>query len=384
MDEFTSDLRIFWHDDVLLHDTGTGVWEGKGSDLLGDLELHPENDLRVRNMRSILEKGPLKDRVRWDEGRHATPAELETVHRPDYVSWVKSTAEAGGRRLDDESTVISAQSWRAATAAAGTAIEAVDAVLSGEAKTAFALVRPPGHHAQPGRADGYCLFNNAALMAERARRAGVEKVAIVDWDVHHGNGTQACFYERPDVLTVSLHMRTGLWGESHPQTGSPAELGVGPGQGFNINVELPIGSGDQTYEAAMAAVVTPILEQYEPGLIIGAIGQDASTFDANGRQNLSMQGFRTMGRQLAAAAEELCDGRIALVQEGGYARTYAAFCLHATLEGILGVEEPALEEVLAYIPDDYRRAREAVEDVQTPLSTYWSLPLGLSGQRRTP
>ena len=271
--------------------------------------------------------------------------------------------------------MISEHSWRAATAAAGTSLAAADAVLAGEAKGALALVRPPGHHAQPAQADGYCFFNNAALVAERARRSGIDRVAIVDWDVHHGNGTQECFYARSDVLTVSLHMRTGLWGPSHVQTGSPEELGRDAGQGFNVNVELPIGSGDQAYELAMLGIVGPVLEQFRPGLIVGAIGQDASAFDPNGRQNVSMDGFRALGRELGDAARALCDGRVVLVQEGGYARSYAAFCLHATLEGVLGLSEPLLDDPLAYIPDDFGRARASVEAVQSALSRYWRMPL---------
>jgi acetoin utilization deacetylase AcuC-like enzyme len=259
-------------------------------------------------------------------------------------------------------------------AAAGTAIAATDAVLEGRSEMAFALVRPPGHHAQPAQVDGYCVFNNAALAAERARRAGLERVAIVDWDVHHGNGNQACFYERGDVLTISLHMRTGLWGPSHPQTGSPHEVGLGEGQGANVNVELPAGSGDRTYELAFLDVVRPVLAQFGPDLIIGCCGQDASAFDPNGRQNVSMDGFRAIGRAIGDAARELCDGRLVLVQEGGYARTYAAFCLHATLEGVLGLPEPLLAETLAYMGDDFTRARESVETVQSALSRYWKFP----------
>jgi hypothetical protein len=173
-------------------------------------------------------------------------------------------------------------------------------------------------------------------------------------------------------------MRTGLWGEHHPQTGSPEEVGVGDGQGYNVNVELPAGSGDRAYGLAMREVVAPILEQFDPGLIVGCCGQDASAFDPNGRQNVSMDGFRSIGRVVGDAARSLCDGRLVLVQEGGYARTYAAFCLHATLEGVLGLDEPLLEETLAYMPDDFTRARESVEAVQSALTRYWRF----SGRRR--
>ena len=366
-------IDVFWHDAALEHETGAGHWERAASELLEVQELHPENAERVRNMRSVLQRGPIRGHLRWHDGREATEEELATVHSAEHVAAIRDFAQRGGR-LPEGTTTAGAGSWRAILAAAGTSLAAADAVLSGRAETAYALVRPPGHHAQPTRPDGYCFVNNAALAAQRARDAGVERVAIVDWDVHHGNGNQACFYERRDVLTISLHMRTGLWGASHPQTGSPHEVGVGAGQGFNVNVELPIGSGDQTHAAAMTEVVLPVLRQFRPGLIVGDVGQDASGFDANGRQNVSMGGFREIGRLVGDAARELCDGRLVLVQEGGYARTYAALCLHATLEGVLGLDEPLLEETLAYIPDDLTRARESVEAVQSALLRYWALP----------
>jgi acetoin utilization deacetylase AcuC-like enzyme len=364
-------IDVFWHDAALGHDTGAGHFELLDEAGWLDVpELHPENSERVRNMRSMLQRGPISEHVRWRDGRLATEDELTTVHTPEHVERMRELVASGGGRLYD-STVVTPESWEPMLAAAGTALAAADAVLAGETDTALALVRPPGHHAQPDRPDGYCFFNNAALVAERARRAGVERVAIVDWDVHHGNGTQECFYERGDVLTVSLHMRTGLWGAMHPQTGSPHEVGVGPGQGANVNVELPAGSGDRAYEAAMRQIVLPILREFRPGLLVGACGQDASAFDPNGRQNVSLTGFRAIGAVMGEAARELCDGRVVLVQEGGYSRTYSAYCLHATLEGVLGLPEPLLEETLAYMPDDLTRARESVEAVQSALTRYW-------------
>jgi acetoin utilization deacetylase AcuC-like enzyme len=198
-------------------------------------------------------------------------------------------------------------------------------------------------------------------------------VAIIDWDVHHGNGTQACFYHRADVLTVSLHMRHGSWGPSHPQTGSAAEVGVGPGAGHNVNAELGLGGGIRAYEAAFTQVIRPILDQYRPDLIVGACGQDASGFDPNGRQNLLMAGFRRVGRLVAEAADDLCDGKLVLVQEGGYARTYAAYCLHATLEGVLGTG-PLLADPIGYLPDDAGRGDGDIAALRTYLSPFWRLP----------
>lgn len=354
------ELDVFWHPAALEHETGCGLWEAPPSDLLEVQELHPENAERLRNMRSVLLRGPIASRLGWRDGRLAAISELETVHHPDYIRGIRRACEAGGRRVS-ATTVLSASSWRPLLAAAGTTLAAVDAVVAGDVAVAYALVRPPGHHAGPAVADGYCFFNNVALAAERFLAAGAERVAIVDWDVHHGNGTQTCFYERDDVLTISLHMRHGSWGPSHPETGSPAESGRGKGAGHNVNVELRPGSGDGVYSEALRRVVEPVLERYRPGALIGASGQDASAFDANGRMNVSMDGFHEIGRSMRESAER-SRARLLLVQEGGYARTYAAYCLHATLEGVLGTGR-LLADPIAYMPDDPGHANEDIDSV---------------------
>ncbi len=362
-------LDVFWHRDVLLHDTGLGVLERPPSPLLARQEPHPEGIARILNMKAILERGPLAGHVRFRPGRPADAAELELVHEPEYVQALRALCAQGGGRLTT-TTPASAGSFAAALAAAGTALAAVEAVLEGSAARAYALVRPPGHHAQPRQADGYCLFNNVALAAALACRRGSERVAIVDWDVHHGNGTQECFYDRADVLAVSLHMPHGAWGPTHPQTGSVDEVGRGRGEGYTVNVELPFGTGDAGYARAMEEVVCPIVDAFQPQLLLVACGQDASQFDPNGRQCLTMAGFRRLGAWARELADRHCRGRLVLVQEGGYATTYAAYCLHATLEGVLGLE-PALDDPLAYLPDDVERGRKEVAAARAALARYW-------------
>ena len=363
------ELAVFWHPAVLEHDTGIGLWEVPGSELLDVQELHPENAERIRNMASVLRLGPIAPRLDWNDGRIADPAELESVHHPAYIESIRAACESGGRRFGS-TTVLSATSWEAVLAAAGTTLAAADAMTTGDVTVGYALVRPPGHHAGPAVADGYCFFNNVALAAGRFRAAGAERVAVVDWDVHHGNGTQACFYERADVLTISLHMRHGSWGLSHPETGSPAESGHCEGKGYNVNVELRPGSGDGAYAEAFRRVVEPILERYRPDVLIGACGQDASAFDANGRMNVSMDGFHAIGSALRVSAER-SGAPLLLVQEGGYARTYAAYCLHATLEGVLGTGR-LLADPIAYMPDDPTHADADIEAV-CAAHTQWGL-----------
>jgi acetoin utilization deacetylase AcuC-like enzyme len=364
-------LHVFWHDDALRHDTGSGVFDGLPSPLIEAPELHPENDVRVRNIRSMLRDGPLAEHIRWRDGRHAAVEELQTLHDPGYVEQVRRFCSSGGGVLS-WATVVSEGTWDAALASAGTAIAAVDAVLDGECAASYALVRPPGHHAQPAMTDGYCLFSNTALAAEAARRRGIERVAIIDWDVHHGNGTQECFYGRRDVLTISLHMPHGSWGATHPQTGSPSETGAGDGEGFNVNVELGCGSGDTAYERAMRRVVMPVVDEYAPGLIIVAAGQDASQFDPNGRQCVGMRGFRTLGALAAELAARHVGGRLAVIQEGGYGRTYSAFCAHATLEGVLGLD-PLLDDPLAFMPDEHDRGDAGIDAALDSLRPFWRL-----------
>ncbi len=364
-------LDVFWHDDALLHETGSGVFEQPPSPLLAEPELHPENAIRILNMKAVLERGPLAGHLRWRDGRHAEAAELELVHDRAYVEEVREFCAAGGGVLT-WSTPVSQKSWEAALAAAGTTLAAAEAVLAGETRRAYALVRPPGHHAQPAQADGYCLFSNVALAAEHALGRGLERVAVVDWDVHHGNGTQESFYERSDVLTISLHMRHGSWGPAHPQTGAPDEVGSGPGAGYNVNVELPPGTGDGGYMRAMEEIVTPVVDRFAPELLLVACGQDANQFDPNGRQCVTMEGFRRLGAAARELADRHCGGRIVLAQEGGYARSYSAFCLHGTLAGVLGADT-GLEDPCAYLPDDPGHADREVASVRSALSAYWPL-----------
>jgi acetoin utilization deacetylase AcuC-like enzyme len=362
-------MRVYWNEAGLAHDTGAGMFDQPPTPLIAVPELHPENAERIRNIRSALERGPIAPHLEWHPGRPATMAELELVHPAGYIRSVEQACAAGPGILTQSSPVVPA-SWPAALGSAGTCLAATEAVLGGECAIAYALTRPPGHHAQPAQADGYCLFSNAALCAELARRRGAERVAVVDWDVHHGNGTQECFWERPDVLTISLHMNHGSWGPHHLQTGAPDELGAGDGLGRNVNVALPLGTGDEGYRRAWERVVDPVLDAFAPELVVIACGQDASQYDPNGRMSVTMAGFRDLGAAARALADRHCGGRLVLVQEGGYGRTYSAFCMHATLEGVLGTG-PLLEDPLAYLPDDRDRADAAIEAVRTALAPHW-------------
>lgn len=362
-------LTVYWDDRVLLNDTGRAFVEVPTSPLLDVQEKHVENADRVSNMRSVLRRGPLRDEVAWGAGRLATEEELRLAHPADYIASVKEFIAGGGGYLESN-TVVSPNSWDALLAAAGTSIEALDHVLGGTTRMSYALVRPPGHHAQPRQAEGYGVFNHAALLAERALASGLQRVVIIDWDTHHGNGTQEFFYDRSDVLYISYHMRHGSWSATHPQTGSAAEIGVGAGMGYNVNIELPLGTGDAGYTKATREIVEPILRQYQPELLILSSGQDASAYDPNGRQNLTMRGFRKLGSLMRSYADEFSDGRLVAVQEGGYHVSYAAYCLHATVEGLLGLAS-LLEDPVGYLPDSPRHADQSIDLVHTYLAHFW-------------
>jgi acetoin utilization deacetylase AcuC-like enzyme len=342
-------MEVFWHEDCLAHDAGVGLWEhGEVPDWLDEPEPHPETAARLTTMRAVLRRGPVAPSLRWRTGRPATARELASVHTPEYLRTL-STAEGRGRVVLEPNTSVAPGSWRAILAAAGTTAAATQHALT-RGGFAYALVRPPGHHAQTDRADGYCLVNNPALAAASARADGRARVAVVDWDAHHGNGTQQIFYDDPDVLTVSIHMRHGSWGPSHPQLGVPEEIGTGEGTGRNVNVPLTLGSGDDAVLRALREVVGPVLAEFGPDFLVCASGFDASAFDPNARFNVTVDGFRRIGRWVRDTAVELTGGAAVFTQEGGYLRGYTALCLHALFEGLLDV--PRLDDPLTYLPDD--------------------------------
>jgi acetoin utilization deacetylase AcuC-like enzyme len=231
------------------------------------------------------------------------------------------------------------QSWEAATLATGGALAVVDAVLDGAADNGFALVRPPGHHSTADTAMGFCLFNNVAIAARHAQaRDGIERVAVVDWDVHHGNGTEAIFYNDPSVLFVSIHQD-----DLYPiGAGALEHAGEGEGEGFTVNIPLPAGSGDDGYLLAFERLVEPALAAFRPDLLFVSAGQDPAASDPLGRMSVTTEGFRELTRRARAVADRLCDGRLAIVLEGGYSLEHVPFCNLAIVEALAGLE-PSLQ-----------------------------------------
>ncbi len=283
---------------------------------------HPERPARARVMAQVSR--------RWIEAggvltppRQATRAELVRVHTPAYVDRIAGTA--GHRCWLDPDTYTSVESYDVALHAAGAAVAAVEHALA-EGAPAFAFVRPPGHHAEPDRAMGFCLLNNVAVAAASARAAGLGRVAVLDYDVHHGNGTQWMFYDEPDVLYVSLHQYP-----FYPGTGAVTDVGRGAGAGFTVNVPFEAGAGDADYDRAMRELVGPIVTEFDPELIILSAGYDAHVRDPVGGIRLSTGGYGAMTAHVQRLAESCCDGRLAVVTEGGYDLTALEVCLESTL-----------------------------------------------------
>jgi acetoin utilization deacetylase AcuC-like enzyme len=299
-----------------------------------DTGSHPENARRLEAIVAMLERSGLKERLTLIRPRPATAAELALVHDEAYISHIKQIALRGGGWLDPD-TVMSPGSYDAALNAAGGAIRAVDAVMEGEVSSAFALVRPPGHHATARAAAGFCIFNNVAIAARYAlRQHGAGRIAIIDFDVHHGNGTQEAFYDDPAALYVSTHEYP-----HYPGTGEINETGRGPAQGTTVNIPLPHGCGDAEYIQVFEEIVIPVVRRFRPGLILVSAGYDAQLGDGLAWMRVTVTGFTRMAAIIKGLAGELCGGRLVLSLEGGYDLEALASSVGATFEVLLGERE---------------------------------------------
>jgi acetoin utilization deacetylase AcuC-like enzyme len=324
---------------------------------------HPERPERAEVMDAVA--------ARWRERggevvapRAATRAELARVHDEDYLRRISETA---GRAVAlDPDTCTSPDSYDIALLAAGAAMVAVERVLAGPRQAAMALVRPPGHHAERNRAMGFCLFNNIAAAAAHARALGADRVAIVDFDVHHGNGTQHIFESDPHVLCVSAHQSPFF-----PRMGAADEIGLGAGAGFTVNLPLEVGAVDDDYRIVFGEVVVPVLRQFEPELILVSAGFDAHERDPMAGMRLTAGAFGAMTMELRAVAEECCGGRIAAVTEGGYDLLALGESLQAVIHA-LAAPTVAIEWAVPGGPPS-RRGWESADRTRRALTPFWRL-----------
>ncbi|MCI0398023.1 MAG: histone deacetylase [Chloroflexi bacterium] len=297
---------------------------------------HPENAGRIVAIWQTLEEaGVLPDLVAV-EARPATVEQLTRVHTPGLVELVWWAAGQGGGRLDAD-TYTTPASFELASLAAGGACVAVDEIMRGAARNGVALVRPPGHHAERDRVGGFCLFNNVAVAARQAQIAhGVKRVLIIDFDVHHGNGTQDIFYADPNVLFVSLHLYHRFF---YPGTGSANEIGHGPGRGTTLNVPFQPGAGDNGYALAFEGLIYSKAKEFQPEFILVSAGFDAHWADPLASANLSLSGYAHIARFILEMAAELCQSRVLFVLEGGYHPDALAYGVLNVIYALLGRSE---------------------------------------------
>jgi len=330
---FFSDEKCFWHagGNYALLAPVSGHVQPMVS---GGLPEAPETKRRLKNLISVT---GLEQELAMTSAIPASMDDLKRVHPQSYLTQFKALSDNNGGELGLR-TPFGAGGFEIASLSAGLVIAAVETVLSGKHDNAYALSRPPGHHCLPDWPNGFCLLANIAIAIEAALSKGMaRKVAVVDWDVHHGNGTEAIFYDRSDVLTISIHQE-----RCYPlDTGNIEHTGNGDGAGANMNIPLPPGCGDHAYVQAMEKLVLPKLSEFSPDLVVVACGFDAANFDPLSRMICTKETFRTMTRQLM----DFTGGKLVAAHEGGYSEMYVPFCGHAMLEQMSGSSITAIDPV---------------------------------------
>ncbi len=321
--------------------------------------MHAESPGRLSAILEHLDSRPIASTARVTP-RKATLGELGATHSSAYVKAMLAL-EGQTAQLDPD-TGVSPGSLEAALLAAGAGVQAVTEVMAGRADNAICLVRPPGHHAEVDRAMGFCLFNNVAVAAEAALRLGAQRVLVLDWDVHHGNGTQHTFADRRDVLFCSAHQYP-----YYPGTGAPTEVGAGAGEGFTVNCALPPGQHDAEYGAVFHDVFLPIAQRYRPDVILVSAGFDAHRADPIGGMNVTERGFAAMCTEVKALATQLCGGKLVLLLEGGYDLQGLAHSVHACVEVLAGQRTDTFPTGVG------PSGAEAVSDSLEAVGKYWSL-----------
>lgn len=306
---------------------------------------HAESPESKRRFKNLMDVSGLSQQLQLSTAAPATEEDLRRVHGSAYLQHFKQISDQGGGLIGVEAPV-GAGSYEIAKLSAGLAVAAVEKVYRGEVSNAYALSRPPGHHCLPDQAMGFCFLSNISIAIERAKASlGLAKVAVIDWDVHHGNGTQHIFYQRDDVLTISIHQSkcfpAGYSGE--------ADIGEGVGEGFNLNIPLLAGAGHAAYLYAFEKIVIPALQRFQPELIIVACGFDANAYDPLARQLAHSDTFRQMTALCMQAATQLCEGKLVMVHEGGYADFYVPFCGLAVMEQLSGIKTAVEDPCLSFI-----------------------------------
>lgn len=332
---------IIYNPDYLKHETG----------------YHPERKERLLSILAHLKETRILEKLELIDPRRASLEEIQYIHSSDYIEKARRYSQ-----LEiplDPDTVLSRDSYDVALLAAGGAITAVDSVLD-RFGFSFALVRPPGHHSMPDHGMGFCIFNNVAIAARHAQKMGKKRVLIVDWDVHHGNGTQEAFYDDPSVLYFSTHQYP-----HYPGTGWFDEVGIGEGEGYNINVPLPAGTDDSGFIAAFEELLVPAALEFHPDIVLISAGFDACNKDGLAYMRMRVEGFSILSSIVKSIAKESCDGKVAAVLEGGYDLKLLARSVEAVLDVFMG-NEPEKKQY-----DVSPQVRARLEEVKKIQHKFW-------------
>ncbi|WP_153720900.1 class II histone deacetylase [Sporosarcina cascadiensis] len=363
---FIYDETYFWHDN------GSGALHMQSG---GYIQAHTygEDPETKRRFKNLMDVSGLTPQLQSIAPRAATREEVELFHLPDYIDKVKKLSDENGGDAG-HTAIVGRGSYEIALLSAGGAMTAVDAVMEGMVENVYALTRPPGHHAEAQEGMGFCLFNNVAIAAKYAKeKYNLERILVLDWDVHHGNGTEQAFYEDENTLFISIH-QDQLFPAGR---GYVEDCGEGAGKGYNINIPLPAGTGNAGYMHAFEKIVEPVVNQFKPELILVSAGQDPSFFDPLARMMVTADGFRRFSAFMKELAEKHCDGRLVLCHEGGYSAAYVPFCSLAIVEELSGiktdVEDPFMDAFGVQVENLYDHEKEAVQKVIDQQSVYWDV-----------
>lgn len=311
---------------------------------------HAQSAESNRRIKSLMDVSGLSNIVDIRSAPMASEEDVRRVHCPEYLERFRQLSDADGGELGSYAP-FGRGSYEIAKLSAGLAMAAIESVVQRDADNAYSLSRPPGHHCLPGEPMGSCLLANIPIAIEAVRVAhDIERIAVLDWDVHHGNGTQAIYYEQRDIMTISMHQA----GSYPPGYSGAEDRGSDVGEGSNVNIPLPPGVGHDAYLYAINKIVIPVLNRFRPELIVIACGLDANGVDPLGRMLLHSESFRAMTSAIMETADRHCRGRLVAIHEGGYSEAYVPFCGHAVVETLagtdMGVEDPLLESIDAQQP----------------------------------
>jgi acetoin utilization deacetylase AcuC-like enzyme len=329
---------------------------------------HPESPERLKGIYEMLDNPAMSWKFTQIEAREATYDEITMVHSPSYVNFIASTAGRDHVMLDSD-TITSPETYMVAKLAAGGLCNAIDSVMKGEVDNAFAFVRPPGHHAGRDTAAGFCVFNNVAIGAMHAiLKHNLKRVVIIDWDLHHGNGTQSIFYKEPRVLYFSTHQYP-----HYPGTGSLQEIGQGKAEGYTINAPMRAGAGDASYVNIFRRILEPVALEYQPQLILISAGFDAYYKDPLGSMKITADGFAALTRILLDIADICCGGKLVAVLEGGYHVAGLTRSVKSVLEEMLDENHFSQEKFSALERDVDEDTTRLIGQIASTIRPFWKI-----------